>query len=83
MRGAKEQGPEQLQAFQAEVVGLRNRHLVKEIEGAVGEFDHVVVPWGALHLPEIEQAVLAMGFAETSRELHPLFAWSTVLAALF
>ena len=83
MRGAREQGPEQLQAFQAEVVGLRNRHLLKEIEGAVGEFDHVVVPWGALHLPEIEQAVLAMGFAETSRELHPLFAWSTVLAALF
>jgi hypothetical protein len=83
LRGAQEQGPERLQAFQSEVVGMRNRHLVKEIEGAVGEYDHVVVPWGALHLPEIEQAVLGMGFAETSRELHPLFAWSTVVAALW
>ena len=42
----------------------------------------MVVPWGALHLPAIEQAVLSWGFAETSRELHPLFAWSTIAAAL-
>jgi hypothetical protein len=43
----------------------------------------VVVPWGALHLPGIEEKVLAWGFAETAREQHPLFAWRTVIAALF
>ena len=45
-------------------------------------YEHVIVPWGALHLPGIEQTVLSWGFAETSRELHPLFAWRTVIAAL-
>jgi hypothetical protein len=83
LRGAQERGPEQLAAFQAEVLGLRNEHLVKEIQRALGEYEHVVVPWGALHLPEIEKAVLSMGFSETSREQHPLFAWRTVVAALF
>jgi len=82
LRGAREQGPERLAAFEDEVLGMRNRHLVHEIEGALGEYDHVVVPWGALHLPAIEESVLSWGFAETSRELHPLFAWSTVVAAL-
>jgi len=82
LRGAREQGPERLAAFQNEVLGLRNEHLVKEIDRALGDYEHVVVPWGALHLPAIEQAVLSWGFAETSRELHPLFAWSTIAAAL-
>ncbi len=62
---------------------MRNAHLEGEIERALGEYEHVVVPWGALHLPSVEQTVLSWGFAETSRETHPLFAWSTVLAALF
>jgi hypothetical protein len=82
LAGARERGPE-LEAFQSEVLGLRNEHLVAEIERALPEFEHVVVPWGALHLPAIERAVLDWGFAETSRDLHPLFAWNTVVAALW
>jgi hypothetical protein len=83
LRGARERGPEQLAVFEAEVLGLRNEHLMQEITRALPEYDHVVVPWGALHLPAIEEAVLGWGFTETSRELHPLFAWRTVAAALF
>jgi uncharacterized protein YbaP (TraB family) len=83
LRGAREQGPERSRAFFADVVDRRNEHLVGEIERALGEYDRVVVPWGALHLPGVEQTVLSWGYAETSREMHPLFAWSTVAAALF
>jgi hypothetical protein len=82
LRGAREH-PERSRAFFADVVDLRNEHLVGEIERALGEdYERVVVPWGALHLPGIEETVLSWGFAETSRETHPLFAWSTVFAAL-
>ncbi len=83
LRGAREQTAEQRLAFFAEVVDLRNGHLVGEIERALPEYERVVVPWGALHLPGIERTVLSWGFAETSRELHPLFAWRTVAGALF
>ena len=41
------------------------------------------MPWGALHLPAIEDAVLSWGFEETSRERHPLIDWRTVAAAVF
>jgi hypothetical protein len=82
-RGTREQTAEQRLAFLVDIVDRRNEHLVGEIERALVEYERVIVPWGALHLPSVEQTVLTWGFAETSRELHPLFAWSTVLAALF
>jgi hypothetical protein len=83
LRGAREQGPEQRMAFFADVVDRRNEHLVGEIERALDEYERVIVPWGALHLPSVERTVLSWGFAETSRELRPLFAWRTVAAALW
>jgi hypothetical protein len=83
LRGAREQGPDQRQAFFADVVDRRNEHLVGEIQNALPEYEHVVVPWGALHLPGIERTVLAWGFTESARELHPLFAWRTVADALW
>jgi hypothetical protein len=83
LSGAREQGPERTRAFFADVVDRRNEHLVGEIEQALGDYQRVVVPWGALHLPGIEEKVLSWGFSETAREQHPLFAWRTVIAALF
>jgi len=83
LRGAREQGPDERQAFFADVIDRRNAHLVAEIENALPEYRHVVVPWGGLHLPGIERTVLSWGFRETARELHPLFAWRTVAGALW
>jgi hypothetical protein len=83
LRASRELGPERSRAFFADVVDRRNAHLVGELERALREYERVVVPWGALHLPGIEQTVLSWGFAETSRVQHRLFAWSTVAAALF
>jgi hypothetical protein len=82
LHAARESDPEQGQAFFADVLDRRNEHLVGEIERALGEYERVVVPWGALHLPGIERTVLGWGYEETSRELHPLFAWRTVVAAV-
>jgi hypothetical protein len=80
--GVRGRDPAELAAFQAEILDLRNEHLARELERALTEYQRVVVPWGALHLPGIEQVVLGWGFEETSRELHPLFGWSTIAAAL-
>jgi hypothetical protein len=82
VRGVQERDPAQTTAFFADVVERRNEHLVGEIERALHDYERIVVPWGALHLPGIERTVLSWGFTETSRERHPLFAWSTIAAAL-
>jgi hypothetical protein len=82
LAGVRGGDPAELAQLQAEILDLRNQNLTRELERALTEYRRVVVPWGALHLPAIEQTVLGWGFAETSRELHPLFGWSTIAAAL-
>lgn len=57
-----------------DLVHRRNQHLLLELDRALEENSRVVVPWGAYHLPGIEQAVIARGFqrhAERSITLIP------------
>lgn len=78
----RDSDPEVLAAFQRDVLDRRNEHLFGEIEAALEDYERVVVPWGALHLPAVERTVTGWGFVERSRELHELISWGTILAAL-
>ena len=78
----RERGPEDLATFQRDVIDRRNAHLYDEIHAALEDYERVIVPWGALHLPAVENVVLGWGFEETSRTLHPLISWDTIAAAL-
>jgi hypothetical protein len=37
-----------------DILVLRNRRLTSEIESSLRDYRRVIVPWGAMHLPEIE-----------------------------
>jgi len=65
----------------ADVFTRRNEHLIEEIDAALVDFERVVVPWGALHLPEIEAAVVERGFELTTSERRRLVSWRTVARA--
>lgn len=73
---------QQLAILEHDILTLRNERLLAEIERALEEYRNVVVPWGALHLPFIEAAILERGFEESQRRRHRLLSWMTVLAAL-
>jgi hypothetical protein len=51
-----------------DVLHQRNRVLLGHLEKALRRYDTVVIPWGALHMPEIEAAVLQRGFALRSEQ---------------
>jgi hypothetical protein len=40
----------------------RNRHLLEEIHARLGQSDNIIVPWGALHMPEIAKEIQKSGF---------------------
>lgn len=73
---------EELRIVQSDILDLRNEHLLAEIDRVLPEYERVIVPWGALHLPFIEAAILERGFDEASRERRRLMSWATLLAAL-
>ncbi|TAK95286.1 MAG: hypothetical protein EPO07_15670 [Verrucomicrobia bacterium] len=48
----------------------RNQHLLAEIDSHLPSSDHLIVPWGAAHMPGIAQGVLSSGFRLDQTENH-------------
>lgn len=58
-------------AIKHELLKKRNDHLIKQIRGEISgkKFKNILVPWGALHLQEIENELTGkLGFKVTSEE---------------
>ncbi|MFN7138116.1 MAG: hypothetical protein ACK4UN_02130, partial [Limisphaerales bacterium] len=55
--------------FWEDILRNRNQHLLMKIEEWLPKADHLVVPWGAAHMPEIEREIAKAGFRlqETER----------------
>ena len=74
--------PELAEVFLRDILELRNRHLLAQIQIALPQYKNVIVPWGALHLPEIERKLLEQGFVFEDETRRQVVGWSTLLAAL-
>lgn len=48
--------------FFSDVLRKRNRHLLAEIQRWLPRADHLVVPWGVAHIPEIANEIQKSGF---------------------
>ena len=62
-------------ALRYDLIERRNQHLLAELERSLRDYDVIVVPWGALHLPGIESEVLAMGFVQQSEVDRRVVRW--------
>jgi len=77
-----ELGPEAIEAAFRDLIDRRNAHLLTEIRAGLDEYPHIIVPWGALHLPGIEAAIRDWGFEQTASRSHRIGAYQTILTAL-
>jgi hypothetical protein len=48
--------------FLEDLLRKRNRHLLEEIRARLPEAEHLIVPWGAAHMPELAREVQKSGF---------------------
>jgi hypothetical protein len=77
-----ELGPEATQTAFRDLIENRNAHLLSEIRAGLDDYQRIVVPWGALHLPGIEDAILGWGFEQTASSQRRITAYQTILTAL-
>ena len=77
-----ELGPEATQTAFRDLIETRNAHLLNEIRAGLEDYQRIVVPWGALHLPGIEAAILEWGFEQTASSQRRITAYQTILTAL-
>ena len=59
-----------------DILFARNQRLAAEIESSLKDYRRVIVPWGAMHLPEIESWLEARNFVESGEiERRALGFW--------
>lgn len=61
--GKKNITPEMSEIIMDDILHRRNMKLIAHLEKALDRYDTVVIPWGALHMKEVEAEVLKRGFA--------------------
>lgn len=74
--------PERSATIVHDVIDRRNRNLVAWIRASRINYREIIVPWGALHLPGIETAIVEMGFEPRTIAYVPLISWGTRASAL-
>jgi hypothetical protein len=61
--------PQRIDGIMADILDRRNAVLINSMERSLVFYDIVIIPWGAMHMPAIEAAVLEHNFVmTTSRE---------------
>ncbi|MEO0422973.1 MAG: hypothetical protein AAF184_11590 [Pseudomonadota bacterium] len=65
-----------------DILTLRNEKLLQTLDGALADYAHIVVPWGALHMPEVEAGLVARGFELVSVERRPIIRYATIFSRL-
>jgi hypothetical protein len=54
--------PEKIAAVMVDILDKRNEAVIASLAQTLGRYDTIVIPWGALHMPAIEAAVIEQGF---------------------
>jgi len=74
--------PEKSDTVLYDVIDRRNENLLAWIRASRINYREIIVPWGALHLPGIETAIVEMGFEPRTISYVPLISWRTIASAL-
>ncbi|MFC1461683.1 hypothetical protein ACFLQR_04115 [Verrucomicrobiota bacterium] len=60
-----------------DLVEFRNRRIIECITDHMQTYEHIVIPWGAAHMPGIERAILNWGGTIVGRRRIQVWDWSS------
>jgi hypothetical protein len=64
--------PEAVSTAMFEIIELRNQRLIEHLDLALESYTHVLVPWGAAHMPAFEEALAELGFELSETRERPV-----------
>jgi hypothetical protein len=80
--GEKNITPEMSDIIMDDILHRRNMVVIRYMEKAIDHYDTVVIPWGALHMKEIEAEVLKKGFKlQQEQERVSISFWKKIKIA--
>ena len=70
---------DELQTVMSDILEKRNAAVLAAFDEEINDYDTLVIPWGALHMPGIEKALHDRGFVDRSKRTIPLMRYETIL----
>ena len=54
--------PERVAGVMTDIIDKRNEAVIASLSKTLQHYDTIIIPWGAMHMPGIEAAILEQGF---------------------
>jgi hypothetical protein len=70
--------PEVFSGVMADILDKRNAVVIDALQRSLNRYDTIVVPWGGMHMPAIEEAVVKQGFVPGDKKERLLFAFGSI-----
>jgi len=70
--------PEVFSGVMDDILHKRNEVVIDALQRSLDRYDTIVVPWGGMHMPAIEAAVLKQGFVPGDKKERLLFAFRAI-----
>ncbi len=78
----KEFTDEDLKGVLDDILNKRNTRVLAEFDKRIGEYNTIVVPWGAQHMPGLEAALRERGFSIESQRMLAIARYQTIIDRL-
>jgi len=72
----------QIRAVMEELVKKRNAHALAAMDRHADRFNLIYLPWGALHMPDFEDRLVARGYRVVSSRMIPIAKYETIMNGL-
>jgi hypothetical protein len=72
----------QIRAVMEELVKKRNAHALAAMDRHAARFNLIYLPWGALHMPDFEDRLVARGYRVVSSRMIPIAKYETIMNGL-
>jgi len=60
--------PERVAGVMADIIDKRNKSVIASLSKTLQHYDTIIIPWGAMHMPGIEAAILDQGFKQGEKK---------------
>lgn len=76
------QVPGDIASISADLMDKRNQKVIENLIANETKFDEFYIPWGAMHLPELEREMLQMGYKEVFQRERPVISLMAVVNSI-
>ncbi|MBI1211230.1 MAG: hypothetical protein GC190_07195 [Alphaproteobacteria bacterium] len=66
-----------------DILYKRNKRVLAEFDKEIDEYDTIIIPWGAQHMPGLEAALLQRGFRIQSQKMLAVARYETIIDRLW